>query len=256
MLLGSTLQIGFHYTIAGNVIYPLEAGVSALVLGGIGVLFIVAKPLLQRLHTILAILLFVGVAVIAAICLPHAISNGALTDFGSNGTGSGYAIFSLVILAPWAFVGFEATAFDTAHFKFPIRRSKVLIVVSIIAATFAYISMALISVAAVPEGFGSWQEYVSALNSLSGTRSVPTFFVAENFMGTTGIVIMTITAVSAILTGIIGGYRATTRLLSTMAEDRILSRKFTKTTFSIIFVMGISIALAFLSGTKYTELVC
>ena len=63
-------------------------------------------------------------------------------------------------------------------------------------------------------------------------------------------------AVSAILTGIIGGYRATTRLLSTMAEDRILSRKFTKTTFSIIFVMGISIALAFLSGTKYTELVC
>ena len=48
MLLGSALQTGVHYTIAGNVIYLAEALVSALVLGGVGLLFIVARPLLRR----------------------------------------------------------------------------------------------------------------------------------------------------------------------------------------------------------------
>ena len=246
MLLGNALQGGFHYTIAGNAIYPSEALVSALVLAGVGVLFIVAKPLLQRLHTVLAVLLFAGVAVTTAFCLPHALSGGALTAFGSGGTPGGYAVFSLVILAPWAYVGFEAVCFDTAHFRFPIRNSRKLIVLSIIAAAFAYISMTLISVAAVPDGFATWQDYISSLDRLSGTTAVPTFFVVGHFMGDAGIVIMTVTAVSAILTGIIGGYRATTRILSTMAEDRILSERFSRTTYSILFIMGISIVLAFL----------
>jgi len=65
-------------------------------------------------------------------------------------------------------------------------------------------------------------------------------------MGPVGLVIMAITAVAAILTGIIGGYRATTRVLSTMAEDRILSEKFSKTTYTILFIMVISILISFL----------
>ena len=246
MLFGNTLQTGLHYTIAGNVIYPLEALVSALVLGVVGLLFIVAKPLLQRLHTILAVLLFAGIVFMTVVCLPHAVANGALTSFGSGGTGKGYAVFSLVTLAPWAFVGFEATSFDTAHFRFPIRKTKPMIILSIIAAALAYTSMTLISVASVPDGFGSWQAYISNLDSLSGVAGVPTFYVAEHYLGTAGLVIMTVTAISSILTGIIGGYRATTRVLSTMAEDKILSERFSKTSYSIIFIMVISIVISFL----------
>ncbi|MBQ9167807.1 MAG: amino acid permease [Oscillospiraceae bacterium] len=246
MLLGSALQTGVHYTIAGNTIYPAETLVSALVLGGVGILFIVAKPLLQRLHTVLSLLLIMGVIIISAACLPSAIKSGALTAFGSNGTGRGYAVFSLVILAPWAFAGFEVTSFDTAHFRFPIRKSKRLIALSIVVAAFAYIAMTIVGVSAVPDGFSGWRDYISTLDKMTGIPSVPTFFAAGHIMGKAGIVIMIITAVSAILTGIIGGYRATTRVLSTMAEDRILSEWFSRTTYSILFIMGISIVLAFL----------
>ena len=252
MLLGNGLQSGFHYTIAGNVIYPAEALVSALVLAATGILFIVAKPLLQRLLTVLAIVLLVGIVVMTVVCLPHAVSNGALGAFGSSGTGRGYAVFSLVILAPWAFVGFEVTSFDTAHFAFPIKKSRHLIILSIIGATFAYTAMTFVSVAAVPDGFGTWQEYISSLDELSGVAAVPTFYAAGQFMGKAGIVIMTITAVSSILTGIIGGYRATTRVLSTMAEDRILSERFSETTYSILFIMVISIVIAFLGRNTLT----
>jgi len=177
--------------------------------------------------------------VTAAFCLPHVINSGRIPSFGTLGLNRGYAVFSLVILAPWAFVGFEVTAFDTAHFKFPMNRTRSIIIVSIMIAALAYISMALISIAVVPDGFSSWQEYITELNStessLRGVVSLPTFFAAKTIMGTPGLVVMIVTAVAAILTGIIGGYRATTRVLSTMAEDRILSEKFSKTSYSILF---------------------
>ena len=82
------------------------------------------------------------------------------------------------------------------------------------------------------------------LDQLKGVESVPTFYAAKAFMGTAGLVVMVVTAISAIMTGIIGGYRATTRVLSTMAEDRILSEKFNKTSVSIVFIMMLAIILS------------
>ncbi|MBQ1491863.1 MAG: response regulator, partial [Blautia sp.] len=212
----------------------------------VGCAFVVAKAFLQRLYTVLSLILMAGVVITAIFCLPGVIKSGAYRSFGTLGIDKRYGVFSLVILAPWAFVGFEVTSFDTAHFRFPIRKSGRIVSFSIIMATFAYISMALLSVRVVPDGYSSWQEYISVLDTFSGVESLPTFFVAKEIMGTAGLVVMTVTAVAAILTGIIGGYRATTRVLSTMAEDRILSEKFSKTTFSILFVMGIAILLSLL----------
>ena len=246
ILFADSVHSGFHYTVAGNDIYLGETIASVLVLAGVGGLFIFAKPFLQRLHTVLAFVLLVGVVVAGIFCLPHAISCGVLRDYGIRGLNKGYAVFSLIILAPWAYVGFEVTAFDTAHFKFPMKRSKKIIVTSIFTAAFAYIAMAFVSVALVPDGFSTWQEYIAGLVSLKGVASVPTFFAARAIMGPAGLAVMTVTAVAAILTGIIGGYRATTRILSTMAEDHILSEKFSKTTYSIVFIMALSILLSLL----------
>ena len=246
ILFSGAAQSGFHYTVAGNTIYLGETIVSVMVLAGIGLLFVVAKPALQRILTVLAVVLATGIAVIAVFCFPSALQNGALTTFGSGPVGRGYAIFSLVILAPWAFVGFEITCFDTAHFRFPVKQSGRILVPAIIVAALSYAAMAVVGVASVPDGFSSWQEYLGALNRMSGVASVPTFYAAESIMGKAGLAIMTVTAVAAILTGIIGGYRAASRVLSTMAEDRILSEKFSETTFSIVFIMVLSIFLSLL----------
>ncbi len=246
ILFSGAAQSGPHYTIAGNHIYIGEAVVSVLVLAGIGALYVTAKPALQRILTILAVVLMAGTVITAFFCLPAALSNDALTSYGFRGLNRGYAVFSLVILAPWAFVGFEVTSFDTAHFRFQENKTGKIIALSIVAATFAYIAMALVSVSSIPDGFSSWQDYIGHLNSLSGVASVPTFYAAEAKMGTAGLAVMTVTAVAAILTGIIGGYRAATRVLSTMAEDRILSEKFSETTYSIMFIMVLSIILSLL----------
>ena len=245
-LFSGALQSGPSYVVAGNTIFVSETVLSVLVLSVVAVLFVAARSALQKLHTALSVVLFAGVLIIAVACLPRAISAGALRSFGTRGLSPAYAVFSLVIMAPWAFVGFEVTTFDTAHFSFPMKKSRRLIVLSILAAAFAYAAMALVSVASVPDGFASWQAYITALDGLEGVDAVPTFHAARSILGPMGLAIMTITAIAAILTGIIGGYRATTRVLSTMAEDRILSEKFTKTTYSIFFVMVLSILFALL----------
>ncbi|MBQ9262919.1 MAG: amino acid permease [Clostridia bacterium] len=245
-IFGSLLQVGYHYIIAGNDIYLGEVAVSAIALAGIGFLFVKAKALLQQIFTVLSIVLFAGVLLTTVFCLPQAISSGAVHSFGTTGLDHGYAIFTIVILAPWAFVGFDVVSFDTAHFKFPMKQAKWTIAISIIIAGFVYAAMALVSVSAVPDNYASWQEYIADLGHLNGVASVPTFYAARTIIGPVGLAVMGVTALAAILTGMIGAYRATTRVLSTMAEDKILSDKFSKTTYSILFIMVISIVIAFL----------
>ena len=245
-MLGDSIQTGFHYTVAGNDIYLREVGTSVLALAGIGLLFVVAKPILQRFHTLLSIILIAGIAVIAGTCFPNVIKSGGFLTFGTQGINRGFAIFSLVILAPWAFVGFEVASFDTAHFKFSKKRNGWILIIAILMAGFAYISMTLVSISALPDGFTSWQEYIENLDSLSGVLTVPTFYAAGAAMGRGGLAVIAVTALSAIMTGIIGAYRALVRVLSTMAEDKILSGRFSRTTYSILFVMALSILISLL----------
>ena len=249
LLLGDALQIGYSYTVAGHKVFLTEAMVSVVSLAMVGTLFLFLKGILHKLQTIFALILFIGIVIIGIICLPKALATGALTNgpvFGTAGLNPFYGIFSLVILAPWAFVGFDVACFETYRFKFAPSKSKWIIAIAIILAAISYISIALVGVAVVPEGFSSWSDYVSKIGTLQGVVSVPVFYGVKEIMGPFGLVVLGITAVAAILTGLIGGYRAIVRILSTMAEDRILSDGFSKTTNSILFIMVISIVLALL----------
>jgi len=245
-VLGDSVPVGYRYIIAGNEISLTEVAVSIAALGGVGLLFVLAKPILQRIQTILAIIMVVGIIVLSVVCLPRVFSGDAVWSFSPGSVNSGYGIFSIIILAPWAFVGFEIISFETAHYKFNVKKTRTIVPVSIMIAGFSYISMAVLSVAARPDGYSSWGEYIMNLGSESGVSSVPTFFAARSVMGPAGLIIICIAAVAAILTGIIGGYRAIVRVLSTMAEDRILSDKFSNTSFSILFIMSLSILISFL----------
>lgn len=245
MVFGRRLQYGYYYyNIAGNHIFMGEVGASIVALASVGLLFINAKPLLQKLQTILAIVLLVCVVFIAAVCLPR-LAPGALKDaFGIRGGSPAFGVFSIVMLAPWAFVGFEVISLETAHFDFKVRRSRWIIIASIVLSGIVYVALTLVGVSSVPDGYDSWQAYVAALGQLDGVAAVPTFNAANSIMGTAGLLVMAIAALAAILTGMIAAYRATTRVLSTMAEDRILSERFSKTTYSILFIMVISIVIS------------
>ena len=91
--------------------------------------------------------------------------------------------------------------------------------------------------------------YIADLDRLNGADAIPTFYAAKSIIGPIGLVLMAVAAIASILTCMIAGYRATARILSTMAEDRILSKKFNETTNSIVFIMLISIVLSVFGRT-------
>ena len=242
---GNSLRYGYYYyNIAGNNIFMGEVGASIVALATVGLLFINAKPLLQKLHTVLSVVLLAGVVIVAAFCLPRLDMSALRDGFGIQGGGKAMGIFSIVMLAPWAFVGFEVISLETAHFDFDIRKSRWIIPVSILLSGLVYIILTLVSVSAVPDGYASWQAYIADLGNLDGTSAVPSFFAAKSIMGTLGLIVIAIAALAAILTGMIAAYRATTRVLSTMAEDNILSERFSKTTYSILTIMLVSIVIS------------
>ncbi|MBQ2659041.1 MAG: amino acid permease [Erysipelotrichaceae bacterium] len=245
-IFGNSFHTGISYMVAGNRIDLGEIVVSITALIGVGGLFIFATPVLQKFHTVAGVLLALGSLAVALCCLPKTLQGDVVMSWGTGNISPYYGIASLIILAPWAFVGFEVISFDTAHFNFPVSKAKRIVPISILVSGFVYIVMTLVSVSAVPEGYGNWMEYIRAMKTLEGTASVPTFFAAQTNMGKTGLAVMAVTAFSAILTGIIGGYRATLRILSTMAEDKILSEKFNETRTSILFVMVLSVLLSLL----------
>ena len=237
-------QKGFHYTISGNRIYAGEIIVSVCALAGIGLLFIFAGNLLQKIQTVLAFILMIGILVIGVFCLPYALRSGWFFTFGTRNVNSVYGIFSITVLAPWAFVGFDVLSFDTPSFKFGVEKSKGIMLSSIVVAGISYMIMAIVAISAMPGVYTSLAGYISDLNNLNGVDSVPTFYAARSIMGEGGLFLIGITALAGILTGIIGGYRATTKVLSVMSEDRILSEKFSKLSYSIFFIMTVSIILA------------
>ena len=247
-MFGTPHQGAISYEIAGVNIYVREVMVSAIALAIVGIMFVVAKPILQYLHTVLAAILFLGILLITIICVPHISISGIVGAFGAGQMSPAYGIFSIVLLAPWAFVGFDVVSLETAHFRFPMKRAKWILLLSIVMAGFAYSAMAIVSIVAVPDEYPTWSQYFSNLGEMNGVRSVPTFYSAVEIMGSKALFVIGIAALAAILTGMIGAYRASLRMLSTMAEDKILSEKFNNTTNSIIFIMIISVLISFLGG--------
>ena len=242
---GRRLQVGYYYyNIGGNTIFMGEVGASIVALAIVGLLFINAKPLLQRLHTFLSVILLLGVLIVAGVCLPRLSLDTLLSGFGTQGGSPALSVFSLVMLAPWAFVGFEVISLETAHFDFKVQRSRWIILLSILLSGIVYIALTLICVTSAPDGYASWQAYIADLGNLDGVTALPTFYAATAALGPIGLLVMAIAALAAILTGMIAAYRATARVLSTMAEDRILSEKFAETTYSILFIMLVSIVIS------------
>ena len=223
-LLGNTFQFGFHYEIAGYHVYMGEMilAVGALVLAA---LVCLRRKAAEGTQIVMAVLLFAGVV----ICFVFAATQTNLAQpfepaFSPQQTPLG-GTFTVFALAPWAYVGFESIAHSAGEAKFNLKRSFGIMAIALIAAGIAYALLSLLAVTALPEGIGTWTEYTDRLGEQQGLASQPTFFAANSALGTAGSVILGVAALCGIFTGLIGNYIALSRLLTSLAEDKMLPGK-------------------------------
>lgn len=237
------LKFGFHYTIAGFEVYLGEMLFAMLILIVFGVLNILGVEKAGFVQTLLAVLLASSVfaLTIAAICSDKtSVSNmnplwgfnkAAATEawnsetyagierFANQGTkGIMTAILATFAIAPWAYVGFDAIPQAAEEFNFSYKKVSFIMIVAIVFGCFVYTANNTIAAAAIQ----NWPELIVEAESTPWLLLV----AAERLLGVPGKVLVGIAVSSAVLSGIMGFYLASSRLLFSMSRDGYLPAVF------------------------------
>lgn len=226
-LIGGALQWGFCYQVAGYRVYGGEVLLTLALILLSGILCAKNKRAAAAVQTVMALALVCGVALCAAAVLIRRGGFSQLTPaFAPNGKSRPQQILNIVVLAPWAFVGFESISNSTQAFRFSPRKSIWVMLASLAFGTMCYVLLGAVAAADVPAGYASWAGYLADLDGQSGYASIPTFYAITSAMGRTGPVVLGITLAGGIVTGLVGNFIAASRLMYSMAQKNILPEWF------------------------------
>ncbi|MBO4400916.1 MAG: amino acid permease [Selenomonadaceae bacterium] len=253
--LGDTFQFGFHYNIAGYEIYFGEALISLSALWIFGLVCFRGGKVATRVQTVAACILFGGVLIGMGALISHGINLADFEPMFKPDKSHISAVIGIIVLAPWAFVGFESISQSAQGFTFSPKKTFVIIFFSILASALVYIFLTIIAIYGVPSDYWNWVEYVENLGSLKGLESLPTFHAVHLLMGHTGLVILAVTVVAGVVTGLVGNYIAASRLIYALTKDNLLPEWFGRlNTYqnprnAILFLMLLSLPIPFLGRT-------
>ena len=233
------LKFGFHYSIAGFDIYMGEMLLAMGILILFGYLNIIGVQKAAFVQTILSSLLVLCVFTLFISALisskakginmepiwgfdkTAAIAAGANTEgvrneFAHAGTdGVLSAILATFAIAPWAYVGFDAIPQAAEEFNFSFKKVSFIMIIAIIFGCFVYTSNNTVAAAALE----NWPERVMA-----GEWVV--LVAAEELLGGFGKVLVGLGVSCAVLSGIMGFYLASSRLMYSMSRDGYLPEWF------------------------------
>lgn len=256
-LLGGIFQVGFHYSVAGYDVYLGEIILAVAALIIIGVMSMRNVKSAGTLQTILVFLLVGGVLVVcgAAFFDPNTAVT-ALEPVFSPDVNPLPGILAIVAVSPWAFVGFDTIPQSAEEFNFSPSKTKLLMIVSIVFGAAVYAGLTMVTALVVPEGYSAWAAYIADAPNQSGLLALPTFHAAYYFLGTPGVALLGVAVSCAILSGIVGFYMATSRLLMSMAREYVLPEWFAKIDpkfgtprNAILFVLLIALVAPFFGRT-------
>ena len=260
-LFGPVLQRGFCYSIMGCEVWAGELFTTLAIILLFGFISCMNTNVLRWVNTVLALLFFGGVVGLFAIVA----SKGGIDfshmspAFATAGTAKGHAplmqIVNVLVLAPWAFVGFGVVSFASSTYRFKPKYSFAIMMAALVAGAIVYSLTALLSVSVTPANFGDWEAYFTNLKNLKGIESVPVFHAVFKTLGNGGIVLLAITVMAAISTSLLGLYRSLGRMFMSLANDSVMpawfghTNRHGATNHSIIYVMLLSCIIPFFGRT-------
>ncbi len=228
------LKFGFHYSVAGFDIYLGEMLLSLAILILLGYLNLIGVRKAGIVQTILSSLLIACVFALFVSALlaakekgvhlqpvwgfdkAAAIANGATTAeierYAHRGvSGVLGAVLATFAIAPWAYVGFDAIPQAVEEFNFSLKKVSGIMIVAIVFGCFVYVSNNTVAAAALE----NWPERVMAGDWVL-------LIAAEELLGVFGKVLIGLGVSCAVLSGIMGFYLASSRLIFSMSRDGYL----------------------------------
>ena len=217
---GSLFDFGFHYSIGGHEIYLGHILLSVAAISAAAA--VCCRRALSR--TVQILMAFAFLAGVAA-CFAAALRNHAggfhsmAPAFAPDGSPPFQQVCRILALAPWLFVGFESISNLSSEFRFPQRRTFGVMAAALGTSVLAYFLLTAIPVL-VPEGGASgWPGAIADLGSRPNDIA---FAAAACSLGAFGTAIVAATLVASVFTNLVGNTLAASRILSAMAEDRVI----------------------------------
>ena len=96
---------------------------------------------------------------------------------------------------------------------------------SLVTGVLTYIMLVMCASMATPDGYANWTEYLMSLKELKGVIALPTFYSAQQSMGTIGLVTLGIAALCGIITALIANNIALSRLFYSMSGDGMAPKR-------------------------------
>ena len=229
-LLGDVLFFGFSYEIADYTVYFGEVLLAVALIAITCLICALGKRLAKWIQIICAVLLFGFVSACFIAVIIHRGGFAGMEPLFRASPSPSAQVFSIVILAPWAFIGFESVSHSAGEFNFKKKKIFPIIVVALVTSAMVYIMLTVCASAVHPDGFASWSDYISHLSSFEGIEGLPTFYAASQALGDAGLVLLGIAALCGIVTGLIGYYIALSRLIFSMSKDKMLPKSLSRCT--------------------------
>ena len=228
------LKFGFNYQIAGFDIWLGEILLAGGVLLLLGWFNIIGVKKAGYIQTFLAATLAVCAFTLFIAGLVSSKANGInmqpiwgfdkaaamaanattenIGDFAHVGTsGVLSAILATFAIAPWAYVGFDTIPQAAEEYNFSYKKVMRIMVIALIFGCFVYTSNNTVAAAALT----NWPDRVMAGDWVL-------LIAAEELLGTFGKVLIGLGVSCAVLSGIMGFYLASSRLMFSMARDGYL----------------------------------
>lgn len=232
------LKFGFHYQIAGFDVWLGEILLASAILLLFGILNIIGVKKAGFIQTVLAVLLAVSVftLVVAALISSRAkgvnmqpiwgfdkkaveaaaVSGEAIRSYAHTGTkGILSAVLATFAIAPWAFVGFDTIPQAAEEFNFSYKKVSFIMIIAIIFGCFVYTANNTVAAAVL----SNWPDRVMAGDWVL-------LVAAEELLGIFGKVLIGVAVSCAVLSGIMGFYLASSRLMYSMSRDGYLPAAF------------------------------
>ncbi len=205
------LQFGELYKVAGWPVYTGELLTAFFFIILVAIINIRGMKKAAWTQTAVAFVLVGSILLIGALAL------GQNPDFRNLAPGFApdvtrwEAVFAIVAMAPWAFIGFDCIPQAAEEYDFKPKFGTFILVVSVIIAALLYMIVNTVTAVMMP-----WQELLAA------GHSWPTGYVVATYLGKFGLWILGIAMFCAVFSGMNAFYMATSRLIYAMANVNAL----------------------------------
>mgnify|MGYP003305603008 CR=1 FL=1 len=231
------VQQGYLYEIAGWDVYAGEVILASAAIILMAIINIRGIKEAAWLQTGIAMTLVACICIVTFLVMGSSDWSNLAPGF-PDGRRWWKGVFSIVAMAPWAFIGFDCIPQSAEEYNFSHKKSTNIMISAILVAAIMYI--AICSVTAV--GLKPWQELLADRNNW------PTGHVVRNTIGLAGLVILGIAMFCAVVSGMNAFYISTSRLMYAMAQEGSLpawfgqlSPKYGTPKNAILFTMVMSL---------------